>query len=197
MSSLQKILIIEPSVIIKEGLSSILAGMGSHIELSFVDSIDEIFNLGQVDLFKLILINPLVFNQSKSNYKKQQDFFNGKTLIGLISTHYDRSTLNEFSDNIFINDDEETISNTIQRNLIPRNKNSASVNTNLSEREIDVLKLLAVGKSNKEIAEELFISIHTVISHRKNISSKLGVKSTAALVIYAVANNLIKLDEFK
>ena len=48
---------------------------------------------------------------------------------------------------------------------------------------------------NKEIAEELFISIHTVVTHRKNITNKLGIKSTAEMAIYDVANNIIDINE--
>ena len=61
----------------------------------------------------------------------------------------------------------------------------------LSVREIDVLKLVALGQSNKQISEKLFISIHTVITHRKHITSKLGIKSISGLTLYAVINNLI------
>jgi DNA-binding CsgD family transcriptional regulator len=64
------------------------------------------------------------------------------------------------------------------------------------QRELDVVRLVASGKSNREIAEELFISIHTVISHRKNITTKLGIKSVSGLTIYAVINKLIGTDDF-
>ena len=61
----------------------------------------------------------------------------------------------------------------------------------LSERERDVLVLVAKGYTNKEIATELFISPHTVISHRKNIVHKTGIRSVAGLTVYAVLNKLI------
>lgn len=61
----------------------------------------------------------------------------------------------------------------------------------LSNREKDVLRQLASGKTNKEIADALCISVHTVISHRKNISTKLGVKSVSGLSLYALMNGLI------
>lgn len=67
----------------------------------------------------------------------------------------------------------------------------------LSERETDVLKLLTSGNSNKEIADQLNISTHTVISHRKNISQKTGIKSVSGLTIYAVVKNIITLDTYK
>ena len=65
----------------------------------------------------------------------------------------------------------------------------------LTVRERDVLKLVALGHANKEIAEKLFISIHTVISHRKNITEKLGIKSISGLTVYAILNKIIDTDQ--
>lgn len=61
----------------------------------------------------------------------------------------------------------------------------------LSQREIDVLRLLARGCINKEIADRLSISINTVLTHRKNITAKLGIKSISGLGIYAVMNGYV------
>ncbi|MCX6120832.1 MAG: LuxR C-terminal-related transcriptional regulator [Ignavibacteriales bacterium] len=61
----------------------------------------------------------------------------------------------------------------------------------LSSREIEVLQLVACGFLNKEIADQLSISLHTVISHRKNITRKLQIKTVAGLTIYALLNGLI------
>ena len=65
----------------------------------------------------------------------------------------------------------------------------------LSERERDVLILVARGLTNKEIASELNISPHTVISHRKNIVHKTGIRSVAGLTVYAVLNKLIDSEQ--
>ena len=62
---------------------------------------------------------------------------------------------------------------------------------NVSEREKDIIVCLAQGMSNKEIADHLFISVNTVITHRRNIARKLQIHSVAGLTIYAIANNLI------
>lgn len=64
----------------------------------------------------------------------------------------------------------------------------------LSVREKEVLQQVALGLSNKEIAEVLHISIHTVISHRKNIVEKLGIKSISGLTMYAVMTKIIDPD---
>jgi DNA-binding CsgD family transcriptional regulator len=65
----------------------------------------------------------------------------------------------------------------------------------LSDRERAVLVCVARGKQNKEIADELNISPHTVISHRKNIVAKTGIKSVAGLTVYALMNGLIEENE--
>ncbi len=64
----------------------------------------------------------------------------------------------------------------------------------LSSREIEVLVLLTKGLINKEIADKLNISLTTVITHRKNITEKLGIKSVSGLTIYAVLNGYIEAD---
>ena len=74
-------------------------------------------------------------------------------------------------------------------------QSSFSESHELSERERDVLVLVAKGYTNKEIATELFISPHTVISHRKNIVHKTGIRSVAGLTVYAVLNKLIDSEQ--
>lgn len=69
--------------------------------------------------------------------------------------------------------------------------NSVDSTESLSEREREIIVCLVQGMSNKEIASHLFISIHTVITHRRNISRKLQIHSLAGLTLYAIANNLI------
>ncbi|MBQ2539165.1 MAG: helix-turn-helix transcriptional regulator [Bacteroidales bacterium] len=64
-------------------------------------------------------------------------------------------------------------------------------NYDLSDRESEVLVLVAQGNSSKEIADKLNISIHTVNTHRKNITHKTGIKSVAGLAVYAMLHNLV------
>ncbi|MBC9811424.1 response regulator transcription factor [Crocinitomicaceae bacterium CZZ-1] len=66
----------------------------------------------------------------------------------------------------------------------------------LSEREVQIIKMIAEGLTNAQIAEELFLSNHTINTHRKNILSKLGVKNTAGIVMYAVKTHLVSPNKF-
>ena len=67
----------------------------------------------------------------------------------------------------------------------------------LSEREKEVIISLVQGTSNKEIADHLFISINTVITHRRNIARKLQIHSPAGLTIYAIINGLVDISSVK
>lgn len=67
----------------------------------------------------------------------------------------------------------------------------------LSQRELDVLRLVTLGLLNKEIADKLNISLNTVLSHRKNITSKLGIKTVSGLIFYSITHGYISADEIE
>jgi DNA-binding NarL/FixJ family response regulator len=66
----------------------------------------------------------------------------------------------------------------------------------ISERELEILQLVAQGLTTKQIAEKVHLSFHTVMTHRKNMMGKLGINNTAGLIIYAVRENLISPNRF-
>lgn len=76
----------------------------------------------------------------------------------------------------------------LEKHIIPGNSQDSP---ELSEREIEITKMITKGMSNKEIADTLFLSIHTVYTHRKNIMRKLNIKSPVELVLYAMETGLI------
>ena len=98
---------------------------------------------------------------------------------------------------ISIFDDLETLSNKIIRlqNIVPDDEGDGQ--ETLSQREKEIVICVVKGMTNKEIAEKLFLSIHTVITHRRNISKKLQIHSAAGLTIYAIVNKLVELSDVK
>ena len=113
------------------------------------------------------------------------------TLISVMSDLW--HTEQDFADHCAIEDDilrpaiSHQSSSGSRRHLMPQTEE-------LSEREKDVLIQVVKGLSNKEIADVLCISTHTVISHRKNIARKLNIHSTAGLTIYAIVNKLVDIN---
>ncbi len=92
--------------------------------------------------------------------------------------------------NIFPQTDQSEIESMINE-LTKLSKEEHEITAELSARERDVLKEVARGLTNKEIAEKLTISVNTVITHRKNLSGKLGIKSASGLSLYALMNGII------
>ena len=67
----------------------------------------------------------------------------------------------------------------------------------LSNREREIIVCVVKGMTNKEIADQLCLSIHTVITHRRNISNKLQIRSAAGMTIYAIDNKLVDIKDVK
>lgn len=116
------------------------------------------------------------------------------TLISVMSDLW--HTEQDFADHCAIEDD---ILRPALTHIRPHSKphKEELATEELSEREKDVLIQVVRGLSNKEIADVLCISMHTVISHRKHITNKLNIHSTAGLTIYAIVNKLVDINSLK
>jgi len=97
-------------------------------------------------------------------------------------------------DNFFSKDISKLIIDNYIRTAKETEKNDGYKEVPLTKREIEILKLIASGYSNQEIANILYISYNTVDTHRKNIMHKLSIKNTAGLVRYAIEKGLISLN---
>ena len=80
---------------------------------------------------------------------------------------------------------------------LPEVKEEKPATDDLSQREKEIISCVVKGMSNKEIAESLYISIHTVITHRRNIARKLQIHSPTLLTVYAIVNKLVDISEVK
>ena len=93
------------------------------------------------------------------------------------------------------NIDNHNTSNKVQETT--EKAESQSTQDDLSQREKEIICCVVKGMSNKEIAENLFISVHTVITHRRNIARKLQIHSPTLLTVYAIVNKLVDISEVK
>ena len=191
------IAVLEPSQIIHEGLSNIFLKSGQYFKLFRIESLNEIGNLYEKEKLDVVIINP---SQIQNKDKEFIAIKRGKPEIcwvALVYTFFNQQLLSLFDKIIHITDTPESIVDLINKLNDSNTTHSSGVGQEqLSDREIEVLKLIVAGLSNKEIADKLFISIHTVISHRKNISQKTGIKSQSGLTIYAISNKIIQIEDF-
>jgi DNA-binding CsgD family transcriptional regulator len=117
----------------------------------------------------------------------------------LLLTKNNTISKSEFVDEILdFSKSKQELTEIIQRTIKSFPKNKSEIETEksgLSEREKSIVYYVALGLTANEIAEKLFISSHTVITHRKNISKKLGIKTVSGLTVYAILNNIVSFEE--
>lgn len=191
-----KIIVVERSLIIYEGLCSVLLKSRGNYHIHRVGSLDELQKNFAPATIDIVLINPIEIQSSLKIFSGLKKEYSHIRWIGIIYQFIDQQVLSLLHDNFSITDSPEKISGIIQELHNKEVPDEESISGSLSERETDVLRLLVKGNSNKEIADRLHISTHTVISHRKNISQKTGIKSVSGLTIYAVVSKIISLRDY-
>lgn len=194
---ISKILIAETSPIISAGLTSLFEDMNQIMVASVVDNIEDLQDKIIVHNPDILIINPMMLGYTIGNFFKQmsQNYPNINR-VALVTSYVDKNILKYFKEIIELNDNKQKVVNKIL-NLLNNNDEAASQNesVDLSNREVDVLVCVAKGMTNKDISDMLNISVHTVITHRKNIVKKTGIKSVSGLTVYALLNNLVEESE--
>ena len=192
-----RVIICEASEIIAIGLAEIIDGMAQFDVVARLDSPEHLSEKITATDANLLIIDPMLLGFHSKEYLSQLGKEHPNVIVvALVSSYLDHSMLTPFSGVIEINDTKsKVISKMNEFAQSEATKNADDVE--LSKRETDVLVAVAKGMMNKEIADQMNISIHTVISHRKNITRKTGIKSVSGLTVYALLNNLIDENNFK
>lgn len=192
-------IICEKSYLIRKGLTSIIEKIPDTQIVQQFDSEDEMKNLGNFES-DFIIFNPNLLNtKTKNTLQKFSALAAGETESTQLISLSQKLELTEINcaEYININDSQNIILSKL-KTLIGNRETSnpkSDAPEEISKREVDILKNIALGLSNKEIADKLFISTHTVVTHRKNITRKLGIKTVPGLTIYAILNKIININD--
>ena len=111
--------------------------------------------------------------------------------------NHEESVIRQYDGCIGIYDNTQRVAQKLRSAIEEAAQTPRSDINELSSRERDILAAVAKGMTNKEIADEFNISVYTVISHRRNISQKLGINSIPGLTVYAIMNKLIDLSSIE
>lgn len=191
--------IAETSLIVRGGLTAALKRLPNvkmqPIELLSMEALHDCIRTQCPDM---LVVNPTFGDYFDVTRFKEETSGKKIRLIALVTSFVDASLLNKYDESISIFDDLENLSKKIAGllNMTSEEEDIDSQDT-LSQREREIVICVVKGMTNKEIAEKLFLSIHTVITHRRNISKKLQIHSAAGLTIYAIVNKLVALSDVK
>ena len=192
MSTPLKILLVEPSLILRSGMSSVLRRLTGFdmqvVESAGAEPLDELLAAETPDI---LLIAPAVADEETLTRLRRHPL----RVVALQNALLDARLMQCFDAAVSIYDTAEQIREKLQS--LGRAHENESPQELLSAREKEIIVGVAKGLTNKQIAEELFISTHTVITHRRNIAAKLQIHSPAGLTIYAIVNKLVELNDVK
>ncbi|MCK9343776.1 MAG: LuxR C-terminal-related transcriptional regulator [Massilibacteroides sp.] len=191
-------LICEPSPIIRYGITEMLNSI-HHLQLNIHHTTPEnLVHSVKEGSFDLILINPSTADQGTllSLYNKGVD---PPKKIGLVTGIINPKILKMFDGTINLFSTKEQIYTLLTDFFVhdKKDKEEDEEENQLTPREREIVIDVSKGFSNKKIAERLFLSTHTVNTHRRNIAKKLEIHSVSGLTVYAIVNNLVKLEDIK
>ncbi|GHT43022.1 helix-turn-helix transcriptional regulator [Bacteroidia bacterium] len=187
-----KITIIEPSLILRSGIIAVLKQIKSiPTEVFDIADLDELKTSPSGQKSELLIACPMI---SLPAIKKEMSRPDVKCLA-LLHNLLDGTTLKTYDEAISIYDSAEQIQEKLTKLLSDPldGESDKKRHESLSQREKEIIVCVIKGMTNKQIADSLNLSSHTVISHRKNIAGKLQIHSTAGLTIYAIVNKLVDL----
>lgn len=189
------IAIVEPSVIIRNGVVSVLKRLNLDIDIVEISDMPQLQSLLEKHNPDVVIIDPTQIGMFSLQHIKE-NLSGSKKFIALQSNLADASALKGYDEFISLYDSAEQIKAKVE-SVISENEQDNSDKQELSQREKEIVSCIVKGLTNKQIAETLHLSVHTVMTHRRNISGKLQIHSSAGLAIYAIVNKLVSLDEIK
>ncbi len=144
-----------------------------------------------------IVADPLSLGICKLMELKNNGLLPGTRIIALTYGLLPETMASRFDAQISIYDSHNTIIRTLLDISSANAEHSEDSRTDLTPREKEIVVGIVKGLSNKEIASEINVSVNTVMTHRRNIASKLQIHSPAGLTIYAIVSKLVSIDEIR
>lgn len=201
MSISLKVAIAEPADIVRYGLETMLKRLpGFRLQLIEIASAEKLIESLRMHKPDLLIVNPLLPGYFGLSYIKEDCGCAEMRCVALVTATTDPHTLEVYDERLSLYDSAEEIAHKL-RQLVetpdPETAEGEEGQQLLSQREKEIVVCVVKGMTNKEIADRLYLSTHTVITHRRNIARKLQIHSASALTIYAIVNKLVGLSEIK
>ncbi len=196
MANKKEVLVITPSILVAKGLEGVFADMG---EFRISAILTDLSRGNEIRLKNMepdiILLDPSVLGQEDRPLGKSLcEAYSDAPVLALATTLLGEESLRQYDSCISLFDAPNVIVKKLRAALESRQEAPKAEGDELTSREKEILICVAKGMLNKEIADCFNLSIYTVITHRKNITRKTGIKTVAGLTVYALLNNLIDIN---
>ena len=189
----KRILIVVPSAIAAKGLEQVFNDLGEFEVCAILRDLSgqELRSMAP----DVVILDPNIFDYaSRSSVKARVAEYSDAAVIAFTISPLDEEQPRQYDAVIGLMDTPPAIIKKVRAALEDRTEAPRAEGEELSQREKEILICVAKGMLNKEIADLYNISIYTVITHRKNITRKTGIKTVAGLTVYALLNNLIDMN---
>jgi DNA-binding NarL/FixJ family response regulator len=188
-----KVVLAEPSTVIRSGLAAVLKqGPTAHWEVFEIDRAEQINPVLCRQKPAIFIVNPNFLGAFSLSQIKKTAAAWPMSMVALQSSLTDGDILRAYDEVISIYDSLRHIEEKLT--ALVRRPEKDKRHESLSAREKEIVVGIINGLTNKQIADKLCLSVHTVITHRRNISAKLQIHSTAGLTMYALLNKLVDLE---
>lgn len=190
---LHTIILVLPSPFLAAGVEKIIGEM-QRINANVIRAeAQKVINLVRHKSPSLIIADPL--SLSPSQIDQIRSLSTRMRICALYATALPPETVRCYDDAVSIYDSSDTLREVIEKATMQKDADDGDGRKELSPREKEVVVGIVKGLSNKEIAGAMNVSVNTVMTHRRNISSKLKIHSSAGLTIYAIVSKLVSLEE--
>lgn len=189
-------MVVEPSAIVSYG---VVAALDAAADVVVVETLSDLSALSVQTMERLdadvVIVNPSLIDRSaRGQIRTSYPALAGVPMVALVYDNFDEEYLRRFDAVVGLSSHPSLLVQRVRESAqIAEPATEEERGDELSARERDILVAVAGGATNKEIAEQLNISVHTVVTHRKNISRKLGIRTISGLTVYAIMNNLIEV----
>ena len=191
-----RIAVAETSLILRSGVAATLRHLPElniqPIEVASPEALDYCMQGHRIDL---LIVNPQFGGWFDPDTFHARPHAAGVKCLALPIAVSNAALLEAYDGVISLYDTAENLKDTIVRLLHMEPEDTTQ--EALSQREKEIIVCVVKGMTNKEIADKLYLSIHTVITHRRNIARKLQIHSASGLTIYAIVNKLVELSDVK
>lgn len=193
-----RFVVADNSFIVRSGLVAVLRHIPGLAATAFdVKTQESLRNYVAMHHPDVVIVNPMFDGLFDVKAFKAELKLDDTRFIALSTTMLDQNVLSGYDEHFLLYDNPDEIFKKIKKVLMSEKQDEPNTTESLSNREREIIVCVVKGMTNKEIADQLCLSIHTVITHRRNISNKLQIRSAAGLTIYAIVNKLVDIKDVK